>query len=783
MISGLRRGSLGAAAGLLLVAWLLLSDALTGRAVFFDRDIHWVRFAQAETLARAVAAGDWPWWDPHPTFGAPALADPSFQLAYPTTWLNLVLPAPQAYAAFVLLHLLWAGLGLATLARRAGLSPGPAFVAAATWVSCGPFLSFANLFHHYAGLAWIPWVLVALEGLLERPGRRAALLLGAAGGMQVLAGSGDMALMGGLLAAARLLAWAGRRPAALAAPLPALALAAVVALGASAVQWLPTLSILREGSRLALPDYAKLYWSMPPALLVDWVVPRLVRDLPLGPELRGAWFEARGPFLACLYLGLPALFLAGLHALASRGRPRLVVPALAALFTLFALGRFTPVYAALCALPPFGIMRYPVKYMAVVGLLLALLAGLGLETWLGAWGRREASRARLLALVALLASVAFGAAAFALARPPGWLSAALSPGADPGTLAPRLAWVALQALALAALLTWRARHAAAPVGLTAACVLLLLGDLAAAGRGVNELAPPGLAAYRPAWIEQARALGVQRLHVVPLPAADAEHLAPPPPGWSPNWWWALGVEETLAPPIGGRWGLDGSYDGDFTGLTPGWVAAASRYMADAYAGPAGLRLLQLGSVDAVLTLREETGLGPRLLTFQSSFRAPVRLYRVPDPLPRVYVVDGVRAVPDALAYRLLGEPAFDLRREVLLPRGVTRPAGPGSPGSARVVARRTDALTVDVDLARDAYLVVTDAWSPGWRAEVDGRPAEVPRANVFFRAVAVPAGRHRVVMRYRPPAALAGAALSGLAWLACAAGLARGGIARRPAAA
>jgi uncharacterized membrane protein YfhO len=100
-----------------------------------------------------------------------------------------------------------------------------------------------------------------------------------------------------------------------------------------------------------------------------------------------------------------------------------------------------------------------------------------------------------------------------------------------------------------------------------------------------------------------------------------------------------------------------------------------------------------------------------------------------------------------------------------------------------VLERRTDALTVEVDLRRDAHLVVTDAWSPGWRAEVDGRPAPVARANLFFRAVALPAGRHRVVLSYRPRAAVVGAALSALAWLACALGLARRGIARRPDAA
>jgi uncharacterized membrane protein YfhO len=52
--------------------------------------------------------------------------------------------------------------------------------------------------------------------------------------------------------------------------------------------------------------------------------------------------------------------------------------------------------------------------------------------------------------------------------------------------------------------------------------------------------------------------------------------------------------------------------------------------------------------------------------------------------------------------------------------------------------------------------VLADAYDPGWRASVDGERAALLRANVAFRAVAVPQGRHVVELVYRPRAVVLG---------------------------
>jgi hypothetical protein len=62
--------------------------------------------------------------------------------------------------------------------------------------------------------------------------------------------------------------------------------------------------------------------------------------------------------------------------------------------------------------------------------------------------------------------------------------------------------------------------------------------------------------------------------------------------------------------------------------------------------------------------------------------------------------------------------------------------------------------------SRPGYAVLLDEWTRGWSATVDGTAVHLERADVVFRAVAVPAGAHRVEMRYRTPGLRTGALLS-----------------------
>jgi hypothetical protein len=771
--AAVRHADRTAAAALAALVCALFAPAVLGHGVFFQRDLHSYLYPHIENAVQAVAEGGWPTWTPYVAFGRPLLADPSLQLFYPPTWLNLMMRPGTYYTVFAVTHCWAAGFGLYLLGRSGGLSATAALLAGALWTASGPLLSAVNLFHHFAGAAWMPWVLLMVARALHRPGLRSGLMLGAVGGGQALAGSADMALLTalGALAYAALFIGQGapgrRERFALCGRMAALGVAFATLLAAA--QWLPALALLHRGARAAQGVAVSSAWSVHPASLADLLVPRLVADLPLHPDLRAVIFDGRGPLLVSLYLGIASAPLVAL-ALAGPGSPlRRWALAAGGFFLVASLGRHTAVYGVVAAVPPLSLLRYPTKYMVPAAMFWSLLAGLGLVAWTTRWS--EAARRRGLALAVLCAGLALCAAAAArwVSTAPeavaGWLDArggaALAPAAG------KLWLMAGTVLAVAILLGLRAARPASAGWLSAAVSALAIVDVARVGRHVNPLGPPALVEYRPPLAAQVLSASVEpRLYVRQEGSADLNALlVRGPGGWDSEVGWALGAQEMLVPPIGARWRIAGSYDGDFTGLAPPALSHFSLMLPELAVDTSSLKLLQVAAVTHVSSLRERPFPGlEEVGVFPSVFTRPVRLFAVPDPLPRVYTVGGARPAAEHEAMVALVDPLFDPRREVLLPADAgPRGAAPGFAASTRVAWRRMDALAADVHLNAPGWLVVVEAHEPGWIARLDGRPAPVLVANGLFRAVAVPTGAHHVELRYRPAGLRAGLVLSALA--------------------
>jgi hypothetical protein len=195
-----------------------------------------------------------------------------------------------------------------------------------------------------------------------------------------------------------------------------------------------------------------------------------------------------------------------------------------------------------------------------------------------------------------------------------------------------------------------------------------------------------------------------------------------------------------------------------TKLSPESPSQVGRYPADIQLNlptvtPARLRMLSLLGVRDVVT-------GP----FDLALRSPGlhKAYPGPDAVvyenrtafPRTWlaggqeVVRGGEAALDALDRRDL-----DLRRTVVTERaisGIPGAAPAGSPGTASLAHYGEERVRIAVRARRPAVVVLSDPWFPGWKATVDGRDAKIERVDYVLRGIRVPAGAHRVEMRYAP---------------------------------
>jgi hypothetical protein len=68
----------------------------------------------------------------------------------------------------------------------------------------------------------------------------------------------------------------------------------------------------------------------------------------------------------------------------------------------------------------------------------------------------------------------------------------------------------------------------------------------------------------------------------------------------------------------------------------------------------------------------------------------------------------------------------------------------------RVVHYGPNKLALDVVCPDNGWLLVTDRWSPGWKATVNGQPVEIFGGNFVYRAVGVKAGANDVRFSYEP---------------------------------
>jgi hypothetical protein len=148
----------------------------------------------------------------------------------------------------------------------------------------------------------------------------------------------------------------------------------------------------------------------------------------------------------------------------------------------------------------------------------------------------------------------------------------------------------------------------------------------------------------------------------------------------------------------------------------------------------------------------------------------------PDPpMSHLHLISSYRVLPDRNAILdALRSATFNPAREVILEsEPEPKPSPTESAGTARIVATSTDSLEIEADVEQPSILLITDAFTPSWRAVALSGSAQAKYqllpANYILRAVPLMAGHHHLRVEYARDALAIGkwiSILAGLAFLA-----------------
>jgi hypothetical protein len=132
-----------------------------------------------------------------------------------------------------------------------------------------------------------------------------------------------------------------------------------------------------------------------------------------------------------------------------------------------------------------------------------------------------------------------------------------------------------------------------------------------------------------------------------------------------------------------------------------------------------------------------------------------RIYQNMDVLPRAFIVHESILVTDTAQLEALLRPGqFDYRNRVIVDAPVSYVDGlEFTPAAEEFVEIRRyghQQISLDASLQEDGFVVLSEGYFSGWRATVNGLPAEIYQANFALRALALGPGQHHVELWYEP---------------------------------
>ena len=694
------------------------------------------------------ATGGFALWNPYLFGGMPYVGAMHGDIFYPTAWLRLAMPTDMAMTWGMILHYMLAGYATYVFLRALGLRFFGALVGAVAYMLSGWNASYVNPGHDgkiFVGAMLPLAMLFVLRGV--RDGKRWSW-----GALAIIVGLGMLSphpqLMSYLLMGVGMFALyaafgmgAGSPERSVAIRRLAFALVAVLlGFAISAIQYLPVMEFTPFSPRAGGKGYDfATSFSFPPVELINTLIPEFTGILEKywGPNRIHHHSE---------YIGA-AVWLLAIAAFRSKVRSRdtMFFAGMVVLFTLWALGGFTPFYQLIYALVPGSkFFRAPSTVFFVATFAMAILAGLGAQ---GLIDRAPSRRFMLAAGTAIGVTLLLGvtgalsglASAFA---GPEMAAYVANNSADLLTGTVRAMIFAGLALAIAAL-RGNGKLTAAVAGWALVTVVTI--DQVSVMRQYWRFMPPAKETFATdATIDYLKKNTVGN----PGRVIDFNIGGTAQPRDA-----TLGYSGLMAHGIRQAIGYHGNelrrYD-DLLGEDDGrrnagnpnfWALANVRYfLVDVAQFPIeGAKLVAGPARDA----RGST----------------VYLYEVPGDNRAAWVAPAIIKAADSVTLTTVLDPRFPVHSVAIFDDSADVKAvelkAPPAPIDLDVKVTRYDPGAISLSLGAPApagsALVVSENFYPGWTATVDGKPVTASRAMYSLIGVPLPAGARQVELRFTSP--------------------------------
>lgn len=736
----------------LLIFWFC-QDILFSPQVPFFRDLGTYFYPMRHSLFESYRAGNLPLWDRHMAMGFPLLADFQSAAFYPPHLVFFVLPFFLAIRVIFVFHFLVAAVGAYWLWRHWNYSPWLSVVGALLFTLGGTIVSLANLLNHFQTAVWLPWVILLWERALHSTTWKHFLIFTIVSAIQFLAGSPELfALTLALVVVDGLKIRASRSAISFPRVVSVFIFANVLLVMLVMVQLLPTIELYMESRRQhVIPYQEALNWSLNPVSLLNlfFLDKEMVPDLPNGIR---PLVTQEIPFLVSYYLGALSIFGLGLWSCYSSKWEKALSLALIVVSLVMALGAFTPLYPLLYRFVPLlSALRFPEKFFFLTYCVFLFMAMKGL----GSFENTNARGARIAVFVPAFIFLIWAGLYILFQLRSDILSSFVA--AKSGIPLFSVAQVKATASILASL----ERQVFLTAGLLLLIILAtmslirmsLLGcllvtivfvDLAWAHRGLLFPLDPAFVNEGSRIVEQPDS---QFGRIFYYPSAHNLHPSSFRVEGQPSFKEATALTfQDLLPNSGILYGFDYMQEID---------ALARRPYADflAFANtidPAQqIQLLRAFNVGHLISFQPLSMNG---ITFVGRFPHYFSwLYKIDNPIPRAYIVNKIWVEQSSgRVFRRLLAPGFDPANEVVLDQLVAIDSRAPLAAQASILEYENQRVVVQASLNERGVLVLADSYYPGWKAYVNGEEKAIRRANLFFRAVFLPAGNHRVEFRYEP---------------------------------